>query len=196
MHEDAKDLLFAVGLSIIFIYLLMAFLFESFVLPLSIVLTIPLAFLGVAWGHMVSGLDLDFLGMVGIVLLIGVVVNNGIVLIDYVIRLRHAGARARRGARRRHPPPLPADHDDGARRRSSAWCRCCSPAAPRSASRTPASLSRWSAGITVATLLTLLAVPVFYTLFDDLRAHLGQTLAWGAARAARRGSKTAEPASA
>ena len=65
MPEDAKGLLFAVGLSIVFIYLLMAFLFESFVLPLSIVLTIPLAFLGVAWGHMVSGLDMDFLGMVG-----------------------------------------------------------------------------------------------------------------------------------
>ncbi|HVS03130.1 MAG TPA: efflux RND transporter permease subunit, partial [Thermoanaerobaculia bacterium] len=91
MGEDAKGLLFAVGLSIVFIYLLMAFLFESFVLPLSIVLTIPLAFLGVAWGHIAAGLDLDFLGMVGLVLLIGVVVNNGIVLIDYVNRLRHAG---------------------------------------------------------------------------------------------------------
>ena len=40
--------------------------------------------------------------------------------------------------------------------------------------------------MTTATLLTMLVVPVFYTLFDDLRAHLGQSLAWGAARGRRR----------
>ncbi|MCB1008357.1 MAG: efflux RND transporter permease subunit, partial [Acidobacteria bacterium] len=76
--EDLRALLSALLFSVLLIYLLMAFLFESFVLPLSIVMTMPLAFLGVAWAHIVMGLDIDFLGVVGIVLLVGVVVNNGI----------------------------------------------------------------------------------------------------------------------
>ena len=96
--EDLAALQFAACLSVVFIYLLMGFLFESFILPLSIICTIPLAGIGVGWIHFALGYNLDFLGVVGIVLLIGVVVNNGIVLIDYVNRLRGRGhgAAARR----------------------------------------------------------------------------------------------------
>ena len=89
--DDLKNLAMAGGISIIFIYLLMSFLFESFLLPLSIVLTIPLASLGVLWGHYFADRDLDFLGCIGGILLVGVVVNNGIVFIDYVNRLRLQG---------------------------------------------------------------------------------------------------------
>ena len=95
--EDIAALQFAASLSVVFIYLLMGFLFESFILPLSIICTIPLAGIGVAWIHYALGYNLDFLGVVGIVLLIGVVVNNGIVLIDYTNRLRpRAWSAARR----------------------------------------------------------------------------------------------------
>jgi HAE1 family hydrophobic/amphiphilic exporter-1 len=174
-----------VGLSIVFIYLLMAFLFESFVLPLSIVLTIPLAFLGVAWGHMIAGLDLDFLGMVGIVLLIGVVVNNGIVLIDYVIRLRHAGherdeALVTATHRRFRPIMMTALTTVG-----GMVPMLLSGSTSIGLSYTSFAISLIG-GLSVATLLTLLAVPVFYTLFDDLRTHIAGSMAWGAARAARR----------
>src|SRR6267142_196932 len=75
MDEEIGNMIFAGGMSVVFVYLLMGFLFESFILPLSIILTIPLAGIGVACG----------------ILLVGVVVKNGIVLIDYVIRLRAAG---------------------------------------------------------------------------------------------------------
>ncbi|MGH7340349.1 MAG: efflux RND transporter permease subunit, partial [Candidatus Rokuibacteriota bacterium] len=90
-NEGVLALLFAAAVSVVFIYLLMGFLFESFILPLSIVFTIPLAAIGVVWIHVLAGRDIDFLGVVGLVLLIGVVVNNGIVLIDYVNRLRREG---------------------------------------------------------------------------------------------------------
>ena len=90
-QEEIASMIFAAELSVIFIYLLMGFLFESFILPLSIICTIPLAGIGVAWIHYATGKDMDFLGFVGGILLIGVVVNNGIVLIDYVIRLRAEG---------------------------------------------------------------------------------------------------------
>ena len=59
--------------------------------PLRVTGTIPLAGIGVVWIHYALGYNLDFLGVVGIVLLIGVVVNNGIVLIDYANRLRAEG---------------------------------------------------------------------------------------------------------
>ena len=62
MSEDLQGMLFAGVVSIIFIYLLMGFLFESFILPLSIILTIPLASLGVYWAHFIMRLNIDFLG--------------------------------------------------------------------------------------------------------------------------------------
>ena len=89
--EEILNGLFALGLAIVFIYLLMAFLFESVMMPLSIVLTIPLAAIGSVWIHLIAGKEMDFLGIIGCVLLVGVVVNNGIVLVDYANRLRQAG---------------------------------------------------------------------------------------------------------
>ena len=85
--ESQEAMAFAATLSVVFIYLLMGFLFESFMLPLSIVFTIPLAGIGVVWAHILIGKDIDFLGMVGLVLLIGVVVNNGIVLLAETVEL-------------------------------------------------------------------------------------------------------------
>jgi HAE1 family hydrophobic/amphiphilic exporter-1 len=161
-------MVFAGVVSILFIYLLMGFLFESFVLPLSIILTIPLAGVGVAWIHVITGKDIDFLGMVGAVLLIGVVVNNGIVLIDYVNRLRAEGyertAALLRAADRRFRP-------------------IAMTALTTIIGMIPLTLTKPGnlglsyksfgltliGGMTTATLLTLLVVPIFYTLFDDAR---------------------------
>ncbi|MFQ5702355.1 MAG: efflux RND transporter permease subunit, partial [Acidobacteriota bacterium] len=166
--EDLSNLQFAGLLSVVFIYLLMGFLFESFILPLSIILTIPLASIGVIWIHILAGRNIDFLGAVGIVLLIGVVVNNGIVLIDYVNRLRAAGtdrttALLDAADRRFRPIMMTAITTIGG----------LLPLA--FAGRTSLGFSYTSfslaliGGMTTATLLTLLVVPVFYTLFDDLR---------------------------
>ncbi|MCZ7636646.1 MAG: efflux RND transporter permease subunit [Verrucomicrobia bacterium] len=108
VNEELANMAYAAAISVVFIYLLMGFLFESFVLPLSIILTIPLAGIGVTWIHWVTGKDIDYLGAVGGVLLIGVVVNNGIVLVDYVSRLRAEGLSRReallRAADRRFRP--------------------------------------------------------------------------------------------
>ncbi len=169
--EDLAAMQFAIQLSVVFIYLLMGFLFESFILPLSIVLTIPLAIIGVYWMHFAAGYDLDFLGVVGIVLLIGVVVNNGIVLIDYVNRLRAGGMERREAvlhaAHRRFRPIM-----------MTALTTICGMVPLTVAGTTSLGLSYTSFGLTLiggmttATLLTLLVVPVAYTLFDDLREIL------------------------
>ena len=167
--EDLAALLSALVFSVLLIYLLMAFLFESFVLPLSIVTTMPLAFLGVAWAHVATGLDIDFLGVVGIVLLVGVVVNNGIVLVDYVHRLRDAGHERAEAlglaAHRRFRPIL-----------MTALTTICGMLPLLAGGSSSIGLSYTSFGLTLvggmttATFLTLLVVPIFYTLFDDLRA--------------------------
>ena len=175
LSEDLQGMLFAGVVSIIFIYLLMGFLFESFILPLSIILTIPLASLGVYWGHFIFGLNIDFLGVVGLILLVGVVVNNGIVLIDYVTRLRHRGHQRTEALllaadRRFRPIMMTALTTIGG----------LVPLTLQGSSSIGLSYRSFGltliGGLTTATLLTLLVVPVFYTFFDDLRAVVGGLL--------------------
>jgi HAE1 family hydrophobic/amphiphilic exporter-1 len=166
--EDLAGMRFALLLSVVFIYLLMGFLFESFVLPLSILLTIPLAGIGVWWMHFAAGRDIDFLGVVGLVLLVGVVVNNGIVLVDTANRLRATGiarrAAVRTAAERRFRPIMMT---------AITTIGGMIPLALAGASSIGLSYTSFAlsliGGLTTATLLTLLVVPVFYTLFDDLR---------------------------
>ena len=72
------------GMALLVIYALLAIPFRSYVQPLIIMATIPLGFIGAALGHLVMGLDLGMLSMFGMVGLSGVVVNDSLVLIDFV----------------------------------------------------------------------------------------------------------------
>jgi HAE1 family hydrophobic/amphiphilic exporter-1 len=91
-HEREKsETGFGLILAIMLIYIIMASLFESFIHPLAILLTIPFAFTGVAIVFFLADLPLDSLSSLGLLLLCGLVVNNAIVLIDYVNRLRRSG---------------------------------------------------------------------------------------------------------
>ncbi|MEZ4474212.1 MAG: efflux RND transporter permease subunit, partial [bacterium] len=85
--------LFAVGVAIVLVFFLMGVLFESFILPFSIILSIPLAFAGVFWTLWLTDTPLDIMAIIGCIILVGVVVNNGIVLIDQVQHRRQAGMR-------------------------------------------------------------------------------------------------------
>lgn len=192
-EEDMASLRFALGLSIVFIYLLMGFLFESAILPLSIISTIPLAGIGVVWAHVIAGFDLDGLGMVGVILLVGVVVNNGIVLIDYTNRLREGGVGRREAlllaAERRFRPIM-----------MTALTTVCGMIPVALSGASSIGLSYTSFGLTLigglitATFLTLLVVPVFYTLFEDLGelglALIHRSLRGGEGRKAGAGSST------
>jgi HAE1 family hydrophobic/amphiphilic exporter-1 len=176
-NDDVSAMFFAAILSVVFIYLLMGFLFESFILPLSIILTIPLSIIGVYWMHYATGKDLDMLGIVGIVLLIGVVVNNGIVLIDYVNRLRAGGmsraeALAQATDRRFRPIMMTAITTIGG---MIPLAFAGSGGGDDGLSYTSFSMTLIG-GMTTATLLTLLVVPVFYTFFDDAREVLTQVM--------------------
>ena len=94
-YEDQQDmfgdLIMLLIMIIILVYIVMASQFESFMSPFVIMFSIPFAFVGVLLGLFVTGTPLGAMGMIGILILMGIVVKNGIVLIDYTILMRERG---------------------------------------------------------------------------------------------------------
>lgn len=90
-REAMGELTFALFVSIAIVYMILVAQFESFVLPLAIIQTIPLCFVGVALALLVTGLPISIMVMLGAVMLVGIVVNNAIVLVDFINTLRHRG---------------------------------------------------------------------------------------------------------
>ena len=87
MNAMVVNMLLALAL----IYLVMASLFESTIYPASIITSIIFAIIGVFWFFMITGTTFDLMAMIGILILMGIVVNNGIVLIDHINHLRESG---------------------------------------------------------------------------------------------------------
>ncbi len=95
-RDEALGTMFrGVLLSLVAVILLMAALFESFTQPFAILITLMLAFFGAFWSLWLGGFDLNPIAFMGIVILIGIVVNNGIVLVDHVNSLRVSGVERR-----------------------------------------------------------------------------------------------------
>jgi len=174
-NDQARNL--ALLLSVVFVFLIMGVLFESFLLPLSIITTIPMALLGVYWTLYLTGTPLDVMGGVGLVILIGVVVNNGIVLIDVVTRLRADGydrldALIEGGRRRLRPILMTA----------LTTIFGLLPMATGDATFIGipyAPMGRVVAGGMVAgTVLTLFFVPYLYSVLDDMRDSGRRWIGW------------------
>jgi HAE1 family hydrophobic/amphiphilic exporter-1 len=91
IQETIQDLALVGVLSIILVYLIMAALFESFFDPFIIMFTLPMSFIGVVWMHVVTGTSFNAMSGIGVVMLLGIVVNNGIILVDYTNLLRKRG---------------------------------------------------------------------------------------------------------
>jgi HAE1 family hydrophobic/amphiphilic exporter-1 len=165
-EKDARVL--ALVLSVTFVFLIMGILFESFLLPMSIVTTIPMAFLGAYWTLYITSTSLDMMGAVGFVILVGVVVNNGIVYIDLVTRLRNDGmdrieALVEGGARRLRPILMTA--------LTTIFGLMPMAVGNSSFVGMPYSpLGRVVAGgLATGTILTLFLLPFLYTILDDMR---------------------------
>jgi HAE1 family hydrophobic/amphiphilic exporter-1 len=91
LQETIQDLVLVGVLAIILVYLIMAAQFESFFDPFIIMFTLPMTFIGVVWMHIITGLVFSAISGIGIVVLLGIVVNNGIILVDYTNLLRKRG---------------------------------------------------------------------------------------------------------
>ncbi len=90
-EEALMKMLFNILLAIAIIYIVLAAQFESLIYPLSMICTIIFSVIGVFWFFLLTGTTFTLMAMIGILILIGVVVNNGIVLIDHVNQLRLQG---------------------------------------------------------------------------------------------------------
>ncbi len=165
-QKSRASLLLALALSIFLVYVIMAMQFESLVQPLVIMVTIPLALFGAAVALNVLGISLSIVVFLGMILLAGIVVNNAIVLIDYINTLRRRGVEREEaivtaGSVRLRPIlmttattvlgllPMALGFGDGAELRS------------------PMAVTVIS-GLVASTVLTLLIVPSVYIIFDRL----------------------------
>ncbi|HCV96463.1 MAG TPA: acriflavin resistance protein [Stenotrophomonas sp.] len=164
LAESARSLIFAFGLAIFLVYLVMASQFESLLHPFVILFTIPLALVGAILALMLTGKPISVVVFIGLILLVGLVTKNAIILIDKVNQLREAGLPKREalveGARSRLRPiimttlctlfgflPLAVAMGEGAEVRA------------------PMAITVIG-GLLVSTLLTLVVIPVVYDLLD------------------------------
>ena len=160
----------ALMLAVIFIYLILASLFGSFLQPLAIMLALPLSFLGVMLALLVTKGTINVMSMIGIIMLMGLVTKNGILLIDFVNQRREEGedrlqAILEAGRIRLRPIimttvamifgmlPLAFAIGEGAEQR-----------APMA--------HAVIGGLITSTMLTLFVVPVVYSLLDDFTLWL------------------------
>jgi HAE1 family hydrophobic/amphiphilic exporter-1 len=169
-ERSRGSLVLALLLSVFLVYVIMAAQFENLVHPLVILFTIPLAFFGTALLLGALGISLSVVVFLGMIMLAGIVVNNAIVLVDYINVLRRRGlglvdAIVTAGQVRLRPIlmttattvlgllPMALGVGDGAE------------------IRTPMALAVIG-GLITSTLLTLVVIPVIYSLLDRLQARL------------------------
>jgi multidrug efflux pump subunit AcrB len=84
------------ALGILFVYLIMVAQFQSLRSPFIVMFTIPLAFTGGLLALLIFDKEISIIAMIGLIMLVGIIVNNGIVLVDYINQLRAKGLEKRR----------------------------------------------------------------------------------------------------
>lgn len=166
LNEAFSNLRLALILGIILVYMVMAAQFESFIHPFIIMFTVPLAFTGAFIGLFMRHISLSVPAYLGMIILTGIVVNNGIVLVDYINMLREEGMSRDEAVQKAAPTrlrpilmtsmttvlglfPLSLGIGEGAE------------------FQMPLAVSVIG-GLILSTLLTLIVVPVIYTIFDDM----------------------------
>jgi HAE1 family hydrophobic/amphiphilic exporter-1 len=95
MRRSFRDLAFAFTLAILLVYMILAAEFESLVHPFTVLLSIPLAVVGAVLALRVTGAGLNAMSLIGIVILVGIAVNNAIVMVDFVNQMRRKGLDTR-----------------------------------------------------------------------------------------------------
>jgi HAE1 family hydrophobic/amphiphilic exporter-1 len=189
MDLAQKQMMLALLLSATFVFLLMGIMFESFILPVAVFVAVPFSWAGAIMALAIAGSTFDFVGSISLVLLIGVVVKNGIVLIDCAARSRAEGLD-------RHAALL---HAGRVRLRPILMTALTTilglvPTAISTATGSQISYQSLAiaviGGMALATVLTLYLTPITYSLLDDLRL----AFAGGARALLRRRAPARSPA--
>jgi multidrug efflux pump subunit AcrB len=170
LQESQGQMVFALLLALVAVYLLLVVQFRSFIHPLTVMLAVPLVLVGVAVALLVARQVISMAVLMALVLLVGIAVNNSIILLDFILRRRDEGGERRAAVLEavsvRFRPvmmttfstvagmiPLALEWSLGAERFS------------------PMAVAIIG-GLTASSLLTLVVVPVFYTVLDDLGARI------------------------
>jgi len=162
--ESYRSLIFTLGLAVALVYMVMAAQFESLLHPFIIMFSIPFTAIGVVLILFLTGTNLNLMVLIGVIMLAGIVVNNAIVLVDYINLLRRQGMGLREaieeGGRRRLRPIL------------MTTLTTCFGLIPMSLGigtgselQTPMARTLLG-GLMVATIFTLFFIPTLYSLFE------------------------------
>jgi len=170
-QETFGDMFFALGLGTLLVYMTIAAQFESLLNPFAIMFSLPLAGIGVFFMLLLTRTTVNLMSLLGIIMLAGIVVNNAILLIEFITQLRERGLPRREailqaGQTRLRPilmtamvsimGGLPVALGIGSS--GAEW-------------RRPLGIAVLG-GLTTSTVLTLFVIPVVYTLLDDLTARV------------------------
>ncbi|AKI97831.1 efflux RND transporter permease subunit [Kosmotoga pacifica] len=166
LAEALKQFGFAIVVGIIFMYLIIGAQFESLVYPFVIFLTLPMAIVGVAVVSMISGKPISIGSLMGVLTLIGVTVNNGIVMVTYINQLRERGMKLEEaiveGAGRRLRPILMTSLTTVVALLPTIFSR-----AEGSELESPLALTI-AGGLLFGVVFTLFLIPILYSIFDRL----------------------------
>lgn len=169
-QESMNSLLFALALSVILVYMVLASQFESLLHPFTILLTIPLAVVGAILLFFLTGTTINMMGFIGIVMLVGIAVNNSIILVDRINQLKLGGmdlteAIVEAGQQRIRPIimtslttilallPMTFSFGEG------------------SSLRTPMAIAVVG-GLVTSTLMSLMVIPCVYYLLEKMKRNL------------------------
>ena len=170
--ESMANMLLTLLLAIVFVYIVLAAQFDSFIHPFSIMLALPMSIIGAVLALIIFGSSLSVMSMIGIIMLMGLVTKNGILLVDYTNVMRERGmsrfdALVKAGPTRLRPilmttfamifgmVPVALALGEGAEFRAPMGQAVIG-------------------GLITSTLLTLFIVPVVYSILDDISIYFSK----------------------
>ena len=166
MGETFQSIVFAFFLTILITYMVLASQFESFIHPFTIMLALPLTIIGALGSLFITGNTINIMSLIGMLMLIGLVVKNSILLVDYTNTLRSQGMAMKEAVLEAGPVRLRPILMTAISTIAGVLPIALGFGAGGE-SRAPMAIAV-AGGMTSSTLLTLLVIPVAYTLIDDL----------------------------
>jgi HAE1 family hydrophobic/amphiphilic exporter-1 len=166
MQDSFQNIAFAMVIAILMVYMILAAQFESFVHPFTIMFSLPVSFIGAMGLLYITGERINIFSLIGIIMLMGLVTKNAILLVDYTITLRKRGMERNEAILKAGPVRLRP-----ILMTTAAMVFGMLPTAMKigegAETRAPMAIAVIG-GLITSTLLTLVVVPVVYTLIDDL----------------------------
>ena len=170
MAETFQSIIFAFFLTIIITYMVLASQFESFIHPFTIMLALPLSIIGALGSLFLTANSINVMSLIGMLMLIGLVVKNSILLVDYTNTLRERGLKTKEAVLEAGPVRLRPILMTAISTIAGVLPIALGLGAGGE-SRAPMAIAV-AGGMTTSTLLTLFVIPVAYTLIDDITQKL------------------------